>query len=743
MASIPTRLVALAAFVAGLGIGAPLPDTGLLDVVTTELCPAVLVRSSAADLTLFDNTDSELGGPTRLAVPTRGATAILRQGESMAGMEQERPWLLAWYAGAKGWTTWDVPMLVILQHRAQEIRLAPDGLRLSFQEQAGDVVIMPLYGSEKLPQAGADFSAFPAAPPAMPATWEEGLPKDVMGRCGALSLVLRAFPVYTKEEFALDGTELRVRNTVQFHRIEDDWHTPAMPMAPLPPILGLAWEAGRDRHEQMPMQMPAVTDPGIATPYGPWVGFQDRESYTIAFPLLHYVQQTAANRDRPETSPAAIAAQERLRQIFGWKFADGKWDKIWDHGSAKNFCWQAMGDRWYAKAIPYLPPEARERTKQALRGYMREFVLQPERFTPYRDVLQLFGPGIGAWGGYDDAGKFSANLLETLWNYAHFTGDTETICENWPLIRKLFVTPYECDWKSFGRYSIAEMGDEAAPAIAMARLAHLAGDEAMSDFASYIAVGELMHHYVKSLGNDYFRRHQPLHSMEPIPEQAWPTNLWGHIAGWQIDGPTYPEKTRERQYTNRWVRFSDADVGWFHHDYLLKETTEELDDLARRAADDPKGRWQLTRDTAHIMPSLVRLRRLLLNDSPEELAALAPENTWKGGRAPDQIAFLLSFLEWRPERGAVRLIPEHRTDYQPGLERLRETHYAGLCMSVRSSAEAPVPLLTAEPVAGLEKVQGLRAPHPVRFGTVHPGNQALGTSDRSAQNWNTVLIRCR
>jgi len=42
----------------------------------------------------------------------------------------------------------------------------------------------------------------------------------------------------------------------------------------------------------------------------------------------------------------------------------------------------------------------------------------------------------------------------------------------------------------------------------------------------------------------------------------------GDTAGWQIDGPTYPEKTGERQYTNRWVRFKNEDVGRFYRDFL-------------------------------------------------------------------------------------------------------------------------------------------------------------------------------
>jgi len=728
------------------GIAQSLPAPGRLDVVTTELAPAILVRSTERSLVLFDNTEGAVGGPTRLAIPTAKGTRILRVGEGADGAIQNMAWLLVWYAGAEGWSTWDVPMLVVLQHRATKLELRTDGLHLFFPKQAGDIAVMPLYGFQKLPQAGADFAAFPTRPPAKPEAWEEELPKHVVGRSDTFSRVLRAFPLHAKEEYAVEGDVLRVRTAIQFHRVKDDWGTKAIPLSPLPPALALAWQAADsgDAEKPFPMRLPTPTDPGLFTPYGPWLGVVAKDSYTIDFPLLPYIHSTIAARSpAPETDPIALAAQKRLRQVFSWKFRDGSWEKIWDHGSAKNFCWQIMGDRWYAKAIPFLGPEAQERTKRGLRGYLREFVLQPERYKPYREVLQLFGPGIGAWGGYDDAGKFAANVLETLWNYAYFTGDTETIREHWPLIRKLFVTPYECDWKSFGRDSIAELGDEAAPAIAMARLAHLAGDTEMSDFASYIAVRELVHHYVKQVGTGYFRSHQPWHSMDPIPAMAWPTNLWGHLAGWQIDGPDYPGKTRERQYTNRWVRFSDPDVGRFHRDVMPGETAKEMSYLAREIAGDPKGRWRANRDTAHIMPSLVRLRRLLLNDSPEQLARIAPEATWQGGRGADQAAFYLSFLGWQQTPKTTRVVPAHKSEFRLGLESIAKTHYPGLCLDVRTPKDGIAPVLTWEPVKGLARAQGLRAPHLVQFGAIRAGQRPQQLSESVPLNWNTTLIRYR
>src|SRR5262249_13763740 len=142
----------------------------------------------------------------------------------------------------------------------------------------------------------------------------------------------------------------------------------------------------------------------------------------------------------------------------------------------ENFCWAAMSDRWYSKGLVYSDLKIQANAKRSLHNYFADWVLKEERFKPFRGMLLLAGPGIGTWGGYDDAGKFSSNLLETVWSYAQYTGDWALIRDRWPLLKRLFITPLESDWKTFGRAAIAEMGDEAGPALSMARMAYRVGD---------------------------------------------------------------------------------------------------------------------------------------------------------------------------------------------------------------------------------------------------------------------------
>src|SRR4029079_11803079 len=88
-----------------------------------------------------------------------------------------------------------------------------------------------------------------------------------------------------------------------------------------------------------------------------------------------------------------------------------------------NSAWAFMSAQYYLRALPYLSPQLQAQAKPRLQRYFADWVLQPSRYRPYQGKLLLYGPGIGTWGGYDDAGKFSSNTIQTLWTYAHYTGD--------------------------------------------------------------------------------------------------------------------------------------------------------------------------------------------------------------------------------------------------------------------------------------------------------------------------------
>ncbi|MCS7192681.1 MAG: hypothetical protein NZ937_06860 [Armatimonadetes bacterium] len=724
-------------------------------VLTTELSPSVLVLCRTKVLHLFRNMERwGLEPPTFIAIPTREGVQIFQRNKFTL-LPMNEAWLLCWFNGAKGWR-YDAPTLLVLQRKPSEISITEEGLTLKFPKEAGFIVIMPLFGYFKVPMnREGDYLAQHRLLSRGIATntWVSNLPKPVIERCRFFARMLRMFPIHCKEEFTVDGDTILVRYSFSYLPIADEWRTKPIKFAPLPPVLALAhWSGVRVAEKPFPMEFSQpIRDVDLFTPYGPFMGVENKNSYTVKMRVLHHVH-FAEKWQPPETKrhPSVAAALKRLENTLAQKFRTKSWQQIWDHGGPENYCWQVMGDRWYAKALPYLPKDLQERVKTVLVDYLREFVLQEGNYKSFRSMLLLVGPGIGTWGSYDDAGKFSSNLLETVWNIAYYAGGWEIIRQRWQTVKRFFITPLECDWKSVGRYAIAEMGDEAAPPLSMARLAYQVGDYETYAFACYIFARELVHHYVKQVGASYFRLNQPWHSEEFMPEEVYLTNLWGDLAGWQIDGPTYPKVTGERQFNNRWVRFSCEEVAWFYQGVLHSEVSAEMDLLterAKRQKGEEETPYRLLQDTAHIAPSIVRLRALLLNEPPEKLATIAPPESWQVGRGADVAAMCVSFLRTSRPVQRVRLIPPIKTNFALGLERAREfSEYPALALTAEASMAKELP----EKMRGYPFLRwwGWRAPKAVSgiqwgeswsFGQIVPEGFAVKQAEAKRLNWNTVV----
>ncbi len=630
-----------------------------------------------------------------------------------------------------------------LQKKPSSVQLDENGLHFAFPRAAGDLVLFPLYGYFKPPQQGRDFPGSHGVPGKKIKTWEwaKALPREPLMRVRYWASALREFPIYCEDSFSVDRARdtVTIRQRFEWHSIDDDWKTEHIKLAPLSPPLALA-----TLDKGFPVSFSkTVLNHDYFTPYGPCMGIEGADFYDATFPLLKYVNETEASDPITNTLAVVQSTLENLQRTASAKFQ--RPDKYqYDHGGLGNFCWAIQGDEWYAKALPYMDAKTREIALASLRRYFHEDVLVTNRFKlrefpmgSGREHYILEDPGIGSWGVLGDAGKFSADMLETLWAYAHYTGDWDLIKERWDLVKKLFCTPAETRWVGFGRDAIAEVGDEAAPCIAMARMAYKVGDMDSYNYASYMAVRELVHHYVKQRGASYYRKNQPWHSTEPMDEEVYLTNLWGDLAAWQIDGPNYPQKTGERQYNNRWVRFKDADVGRFYRDYLREDVKRELDLLQTR--------WEVKRrfhNDSHIMPSLVQLRSLLLNETPAELAQVAMPETFTG--PPSGIlASCLSVIRTSQPTRYIRLIPPGEpSPFVAGLEREVAGPNIHLAQTIRfKSDDKNLPNTPTWPEVGSWKSWKTPTGKPWSFGLVEPGTNAPVSEGRVVPlNWNSRAL---
>ena len=713
----------------------------------TELSPATLYYSTTRHLSFFTGMkDFGLGGPTYAAYVVAGEPRVVKAGDPMESSLMGECWILAWFAGAAGWTDWDSPWVIYLQKRPSRITFdASGGIALRFDGPAGYAALLPLYGYDKPPQQGKDLPAADGLPSRKVQTWQwpAGLPKDVLTRIRYWANVLREFPYYCEDSFSADRASetVTIRQRLTWITINDDWQTPHLKLAPVSPPLAQASLGGK-----FPVAFSqALADPDMATPYGPYMGVEGADAYDATFAVLKYINSMErVEPPGPQADPAARAALLKLQAAARAKFPAPD-TYVYDHGGLGNFCWAAMGDGWYAKALPLMEDATRTTAAESLKKYFRDDVLVPARFVQReypagsgRTYLLLEGPGIGSWNVLGDAGKFSSNLLETLWAYAHYTGDWELIRVRWPMVRSLFCTPAETRWATFGREAIAELGDEAAPCLAMARMAYAVGDIDMYNYSACMFARELVLHWLKSRGAPWFRARQPWHSVEPMPEEVYLTNLWGDTAGWQIDGPAFPALAGERQFANRWVRFKNEDVARFYRDFLADDVRKEMDLVA--------GRWDAKRrftNDSHIMPSLVQLRSLLLNEPPADLAKVAAPDQFAGPPS-GIIASCMAVLRTSHPTHLDRLIPAAPAGPPAvGLEREVAGPNPYLAQAVLSAATDPA-TKTTRAIWPLVTWHGWKTPSGYNrwtFGTVRPIEIGDPPEARPITlNWNTTVV---
>jgi hypothetical protein len=537
---------------------------------------------------------------------------------------------------------------------------------------------------------------------------------------------MREFPLYCEDTFSVNRAEdtVTIRQKFQWHSIRDDWSTQPLKLAPLSPPLA---QASLDKTFPARFSKPPV-NLEVFTSCGPFLGVENVDSYDVTLSLLRYVNETEAADPVPTNAPANVHAalgklQETARNTFR---TSEKYD--YDHTAPTNFLAAVLSAQWYAKTLPYMDAQTRSNAVASLRKFFREDMLVTNRFKRREHATGSGQEFLVLETGPADEGSLNAGLLESIWAYAHFTGDWELIRERWDLIKKLYVTPAENSWVTFGCEGIVELGNEAPPCLAMARLAYKAGDMDGYNYACSIFARELVHHFLKQKGADYFRRNQPYHSMEFMDEEVYLTSLRGDTAGWQIDGPKYPTQAVVRQFANRWLGFQDTDAARFHREFLHQEVRRELDRLQQRS-DAPE--------------KYIQLRSLLLNESPADLAKVATPDEFAG--PPSGIlANCFSIIRTSHPTRYERLIPGGApTPFVTGLERDVPGQNPFLVQSILTSG-AESDGQKHEPVWPLVSWwKSWRTPTGQRwnFGHVTPTRSAKAPeSKRLALNWNTVAL---
>ena len=307
---------------------------GEMAVIQSDLSPATLYRCNSKTISFFANMpETGIGGPTFAAIETEQGPKIFKPGDKIDPARLRESWFVVWWAGASGWTNWDSPWFLTLQHRPETIRFDTNGLRFTFSGPAGYTALMPMYGYYKPLQAAQESSPFAQLKEKKKRvlTWEwfKALPADPLARARYWASALREFPIRCEESFSVNRghDSVTIRQSFRWLSWDDDWNTKHLKLAPVSPVLALAYK------ESFPVQFSKKPfDMEIPTPFGPFHGIEGADSYDVTLPVLRYVHETigAGSVVSDEVRAPCFAAWQQAHTSGEWESLRNRWPALRD-----------------------------------------------------------------------------------------------------------------------------------------------------------------------------------------------------------------------------------------------------------------------------------------------------------------------------------------------------------------------------------------------------------------------------
>lgn len=547
-----------------------------VDMLVSELSPAVLVSTASPALTLFGRLpELGLGLPTHMAyASTAGSKVVALTPSSPLPTDFAENWALFWFAGAAGWDrlvysdyvqryvqrpepmSFDFPVLVVFQHRPQALALADDGIRATFGSSAGSTAVMPLFGAARLA-------------PATTRGWNDELPADVLTAARLWSRALRAYPVAVRETFSIDRRRdaVTVQQAYRFHLTEDDWKTEPLRLAPISPTIALAADAG------FPLKLPpGAIDTRFVSAFGPWkvVPDSDRADYEIDG-VLRYVDEVPVLPDPAPTTPRLRKLQKDFAaQVAGPLLYNT--DVGWFGGGAA-----ALAQGFKAAAIAWAPPADADRIRAVTQDQMSFFVLDDggdyvlRLADERRGVTTLVDTfnHVLRYAGDDAAG--TGQILRGTWEYAYRSGDWDFLRRRWPRLREaMSFLAGEQTWIIASRPNSG--GDTFHDVIlglaAYARMAAVLGEARDERYASYLFAKNLVAYFdYEKASLDFARDHAPwLVPLVDAPMTAWDN--------YTVFGPFFTPLSQSGPYG----RYS----GFYEHYFRIGEGKHGLPEVLAR-----------------------------------------------------------------------------------------------------------------------------------------------------------------
>lgn len=497
-----------------------------LTYIATDLFPGTLLNVKGKELFLFQKLgEVGLSAPQYIAYPVNGRVKITRS-PCQVKPKLSAPWFLVWFNGGRGWKNikfvkhsfnysksfpdkvpgFDSPWLVVLQHQA-EIELDKDGVSIISDKPIENVVMMPLFGSEKLPLRKT-------------ASWRSSLPGSVVKRIKKWVAISRKIPVYVKEDFKVDEIrdQVAIKNTFSYHEIKDDWGTKPLTIAPLSPVLSLSYKTG------FPMKFnKSSIDEKMVTHWGPLLAVEKSDTYTYTINrMLKYVDETrvvsslnTSNRDIQKAMQFnAIRLKWGISDRFGFNPIRDTYAVDWGMG-----CLAAM-----RRGAEYLNEADKDIvTKQKVidwinrNGYL-DYYLNPNSYKTETTKVNstLSETALVARSGHqthgEDLVKQTSRLPWVIWRYGYYSQEWDKISQSYDTIKKLYPLTKYMGWGCIAPVNTAEHAKISAKqgALGLARLGKQFGDQEGYCFGAYMYVKLLVNEWAWDVAAlPYIKKHGP------------------------------------------------------------------------------------------------------------------------------------------------------------------------------------------------------------------------------------------
>ena len=261
----------------------------------------------------------------------------------------------------------DVPLLVRLEHRPSAVGVQDGQIVFEFALAAGKVALMPLFGRRVwLPEETE--------------AWRTGLPEQVLQQCRLWSRWLRDFPLTVAESYEVEqaGNALLLREAFQWVTLEDDWQTPPVKAAPLPPMLAVALAANAPVSFLVDGKPVRPVDGNLMDFAGKMMAVEGTDGYECRLDKLGeylwrppkpaaVVPEARPLQARLESHVAEMVSAGHLRPLLMVHGGPGSWNASW--------YWVGTPETAYAlaRAFPYLSAELQAKVRQYVKSEWEQY----------------------------------------------------------------------------------------------------------------------------------------------------------------------------------------------------------------------------------------------------------------------------------------------------------------------------------------------------------------------------------